>query len=722
MAKETPLVTDPYAYCPCGSGKKVKWCCAPYLVPVERAFALLEEGQQESAHQLLQELLQRHGDRPAMWLYYARFLLQTEQTGPAEAAIDQALQRDPNLGMGYHVRGLLREAEGELRGALMLQHKAADRLPAEARDQLFEVYGAIIRLGLNLRQFLTTRYALERALQLRPALPELHQLHEKIFGSQSQLPQAVRRDYRLRRTRIAIDQRYITGRLSDARQAYEQLVQQMPDDAAAWFNLGLIRAWQGEAVAAIEALYRSLDAETDDRRAEETGLLLEVLLAGRGLEDFANYLEYSTTLPIRDAERLWPVLEQKRRQGQLAQVQVDEETGIIRGYFIEEVPSLIMGEQPPLYRIRARLFLIPTALHLLSADREQLAALAQQLYEQTQMALAPPVEEVHVADPRDLYHYFLPLVRREDMSRPEVRQRQKQYIADFFETVWLHRPLRSLEGNSPLDAMGSSRLRKRVFGAVQYIEDCYRAVFGLSDTSVSSTPDEELHYDFQQLRHKLGLEYTTAPVTESVVTAEANCSGHGTVSAPSPPRDIATMNVAELATLDRNSLSVEELEQAMRAALRLEARELALAFAHAGVERPFDPARPDRYPLFAAVITGALVQGNYAHALEWITRAEQYDRQHNQGKRSLDYALKRANVYVRMRDLDRAVQAYEQLIADHTQEGRLYTTAAEEMLRLKATDKARQFAQRGLQMALQSQNRDLEAHCRELLAAAEKSG
>jgi hypothetical protein len=43
------------------------------------------------------------------------------------------------------------------------------------------------------------------------------------------------------------------------------------------------------------------------------------------------------------------------------------------------------------------------------------------------------------------------------------------------------------------------------------------------------------------------------------------------------------------------------------------------------------------------------------------------------------------------------------------------------MLRLKSADKARYFANRGLRLAHQSQNRDLEEHCRELLAAAEKA-
>src|SRR5947208_444463 len=36
---------DPYSTCPCGSGKKFKWCCAPYFPTVEKAFEQENEGE-----------------------------------------------------------------------------------------------------------------------------------------------------------------------------------------------------------------------------------------------------------------------------------------------------------------------------------------------------------------------------------------------------------------------------------------------------------------------------------------------------------------------------------------------------------------------------------------------------------------------------------------------------------------------------------------------------
>ena len=74
-----------------------------------------------------------------------------------------------------------------------------------------------------------------------------------------------------------------------------------------------------------------------------------------------------------------------------------------------------------------------------------------------------------------------------------------------------------------------------------------------------------------------------------------------------------------------------------------------------------------------------------------------------------------------MKDVDKAVAAFDSLIKKHPDEGKFYTTAAEEMLRLKNGAKAAYFAEKGLTKARETRNRDLEGHTQELLAAAKKA-
>ncbi len=168
-------------------------------------------------------------------------------------------------------------------------------------------------------------------------------------------------------------------------------------------------------------------------------------------------------------------------------------------------------------------------------------------------------------------------------------------------------------------------------------------------------------------------------------------------------------------------MSVDELEQAMRAAIKIDARELAVAFAQAGVIKPFDPTKPDRYPLYAAAITGASSMGDLAKAVELVEQGEKYDAEHNASGRTVEFGLKKAQLLVKMKDADKAATAFDAIIAKHPDEGKFYTIAAEDMLRLRNGAKALYFAERGLAKARETNNRDLAGHCEELIGAAKKA-
>src|SRR2546421_5723329 len=192
---------DPYVSCPCGSGKKFKWCCAPYYTHVERAFEQERLGQHETALHTIQELTKAHPEQPAVWGYYAQFLYNLGQVQRTEAernryveqaeeSLTRALGLNPNFGMAHFLRGLFRENEGELIGALMLFRKAAESYDPEAHDQLAQVYERIFRTELLLlNRPVAARAALERVLHFQPADAELRAQFEALFGEQSRLPE-----------------------------------------------------------------------------------------------------------------------------------------------------------------------------------------------------------------------------------------------------------------------------------------------------------------------------------------------------------------------------------------------------------------------------------------------------------------------------------------------------------------------------------------------------
>ena len=138
----------PYDSCPCGSGKKFKWCCTPFFDKIELALEQQQLEQHDAALRTIEDLTKSHADVPQIWGYYAHILFAEGKTEQAEEAIRKAYSIQPDFAMGHLLRGFFRQSEGEIIGALLLFRKAADAYSPEATDQLAQVHELIARLEL----------------------------------------------------------------------------------------------------------------------------------------------------------------------------------------------------------------------------------------------------------------------------------------------------------------------------------------------------------------------------------------------------------------------------------------------------------------------------------------------------------------------------------------------------------------------------------------------
>ena len=730
---------DPYISCPCGSGKKFKWCCAPYYAQVEKAFELERTNQHEAALATIKELTKTHADKPPVWGYYAQFLYnsgmaereeatRSKMVEQAEEALSQALKLNPNFGLAYFLRGQFRENEGEVIGSLLLYRKAAECYDPEAHDALTNVYLKIYSQETMLNRPVAARAALERAAHFQPADQDIRKHLDGEFGEDGALPEAARKKYAFRTTAKPVSVSLATGRFGDARKAFEDLAQLTPDDPAAWFNLGIVLAWIGEQPRAVDALLKSIDLETDDHRAEEAGALAEVLRCGYGMEADTDYIAHGFVMPIREPNAVMNLLRVWEQSRKLRNIRPVQESGLLFAQVVEELPSLIAVGSTTLAKVTAKLMIAHGVIRLTHTNRDTVAHVAEEMRTILQLAVEQPQETRTPLPFADVpLEAIAQPVQTTDVNAAESKLRD--YARNFYENTWLHRPRKALNGNSPLDAVGSSIMRKRLFGVIKFTEDCVNAIMPHKQIGEELVPIEI--YGFAALRHKLGLEYISAPPPHVNVPAEVKPApaapptpeAASTPIAPATPakREISAMNAGELSQLDVAAMSVDELEQAMRASIKLDARELAVAFAQAGVLKPFDPAKPDRYPLYAAAITGASASGDLPRAVELVEQGAKYDAEHNTGGRAMEFSLKKAQLFVKMKDVDKASAAFDEIIAKHPDEGKFYTTAAEEMLRLKSGAKALYFAERGIAKGKETGNRDLVGHCEELIGAAKRA-
>src|SRR4051812_12000060 len=146
------MALDLYAACPCGSGKKFKWCCQPIHAELERAFQQDASGQHDAALHTMDEVIKAHPDNPEAWGRRAQLLYQMERAEEAEAALDKAQELSPNYPFGFYLRGRFRHMEGELPGALLLFRKAVEAYAPEAGEMLAQIYALIADCELKLNR------------------------------------------------------------------------------------------------------------------------------------------------------------------------------------------------------------------------------------------------------------------------------------------------------------------------------------------------------------------------------------------------------------------------------------------------------------------------------------------------------------------------------------------------------------------------------------------
>jgi predicted Zn-dependent protease len=692
------MALDPYAPCPCGSGKKFKWCCLPIHVEIGRAFEQQAQGQKEAALRIMDEVIAKHPDNPEAWCQKAQLLAAQERPDDAEAAVQKALDLNPNYPFAHYMRGRFRHAEGEFPGALLLYRKAAELYDPAAGSALAEIYAAIADCELKLNRPIAARAAVELAIRHDPQAPDLRQGLESVFGEGSRLPPAARRAYSYlgapagapAERRTAWQEGLggaTTGKLSDAARAFERLTAEDANDAPAWYNLGLTRAWLGDNHRALEALDRYVNLETDDKRAAAAWELGEVLRLAHGMENESDYLEYSVTFPVRDLQAVLRQLGAWEQERRLIGAQVRQEEGILTALVLQKVQGLTpehAAAQAP--HLGAYLMILGNMLRVWNVNRAALDEVVQELRQRVGPALGEPHVRTGPAVFTDVLSEAMtfPLSATDEASgQARVREGMERY----FEDTWIHRPRASLQGVPPVDAAGHAVLRKKLEGVLAFAAEC---------GTLAGLP-----YDFERLRRKLGLLQAAPPPGGA-------------------PADVAALSAAELAGLDAEKLNDEQLEQAYQAAQKLDARELAGRFAKVLVGRPARAERPDRYTWFNYLINQALAAGNSDLALDYLNEGEKADCEQNEGRRRNDYELRRAQVQTKRGELDAAQDVFDRLIERVPSELRFRSSAAEAMLSARQGSRALRFAEEGLARARQQNNRDSEQHFLELVAAARK--
>src|SRR5438874_8565592 len=88
--KKLHMAIDAYASCPCGSGKKFKWCCQDIHAEIDKALQQHNDGQHEAALQTMAAVVGQQPGNAEAWGQQAQLLSLNGRVEDADQALEKA--------------------------------------------------------------------------------------------------------------------------------------------------------------------------------------------------------------------------------------------------------------------------------------------------------------------------------------------------------------------------------------------------------------------------------------------------------------------------------------------------------------------------------------------------------------------------------------------------------------------------------------------------------
>lgn len=601
---------DPYDLCPCGSGKKLKFCCQSILGEMEKVERLQDNNQPRMALQLLESLGKSHPDNPWIVTRTALCLIEDERSDEAEAVLRPFLRehRDHPLANALYGAAVLnRDGYPEAKRAV---HRAF-RLAARHFPEIVANLAMNVAAGyLDQAQYLAAREHMVFALRLGS-----EEQRKRVFsallefdGDQS-IPYPLRGPHKAPayvgaeadgETIEKARRLELFGCWREAAERLEDVSNRDAENPQIWHWVGLLRAWDGEERAAAQALHRAAGLYTDFETAVECETLAQLL--DQYSPEQTRYMR-AQRHSVSSPSQLLTKLDAVGRCVRLDAAEAEEST--VARYLIldremdAESPALTRDETPR-HVAQAAVLDSPEssdagAMLIVSAlEGGPLESAEKLLTEEVGNLLdvegdVPPsvVTGIVPTEQIDLFqnYYFPP--KTSGRKRAEIQQEEWDEIV---LERWPNMALAGLGGRSPLEAARDDSARVALTAAVT-VFDAYCAVRGYI------LPEAKL---FERLE---------IPVPQAF---ELNAE-----------TDLNELSLTQLRRVDPAALEGKRLEQVAHRALLVRHPAHALAVIRTVIDRGMaGRVRADTESLCAAAGEICRASLRSEESLEWVERGK----------------------------------------------------------------------------------------------------
>lgn len=505
-------MTDLYAKCPCGSGKKIKFCCKDIITDIERIERMLQGEQRNAAIDKINKLLDKHPGRPALLTMKARVHLDQKQIPEANEAVQALLAAEPENPSGLALQAMLQSVEHKVKESLASLHHALRASEGVVSQTVYRAYLAIcynlIRINEHIAAYahLLTLVAMTRgedrtALQMLVQITSSDQLpaifQGLVINTQAPDDATWKREFD-----IAIE-RYHQSDWTAAAVLFRDMNKRILDEPILLRNQAILDVWTCEKEEAIKAFrtYASI-REVDIYDAVEAEACAQTLdtAADTDLIDLVRI-----TQDIDDAESMSEKLLSldSAKTLNIDGMQQPTDGPPPKGMYLLYDRPLPTGsdEDLPLDALPREICSLSlfgketdksARIQLIVAKDDQFESTVQQVNDALGVSVSADADSELLTKLHRIQHTLRPNFWVPESTQLEkMRSYQEAWHQHQIHHVWTTTPMSLLGGKSAKEAAGERKLRRKVLASVLNMEMWF--------------DQQPIAVDFDQLRAELEL-------------------------------------------------------------------------------------------------------------------------------------------------------------------------------------------------------------------------
>lgn len=599
------MALDPYAFCPCGSGKKLKFCCRDLAADLEKMERMIEGEQYRACLDHAEKLDKKFPNRAGLMVMRGRLHLYMKEHEEALKLFDAVLEQEPQNTTALAHRSTLKLMMRQIPEAIIdLQLALAagrDPMPGDVFDSL-EMLAKMLTAG---QLPMAARAHLQLTLASDPEDAEVNNFLQQIDRS-LEVPLLLKDDPNLMGCPEGFSEAddfeeglwlARVGRWLVAERYFSRLAEATPEVPELWFNLALLRGWLANNDGAVEAFrkYSVLDGVPLEDALEAEAIAQ--LLAPIAEEDRLPAIRVSHD--IEDSQRLLELLLSNKQAWKLPVESPSDgddgppPTAVFRLLDRPQLPNaenLSLDTMPNIIG-QASLFGKQTD----RSARVEVVGIQGETFDAAE-ALVKKIAGDDLGDPTepDVLHAFAAMRGNFDprWQLPEGTTREAAHAlviehgTDALMNRWPETATHALEEKTPIEAAKDDRLKIRVLAQLLISE--------------LTTAEHTEQFDFNQLREKLGL-----PKMEAIDPSTV---------------ELAALPMCRWHRLEVEKLADEELAQLMGTALHLRAARCGRRLALEAINRPSLDDKLNKSAVYGEL---SRLETDPSHALEYLDRGRE---------------------------------------------------------------------------------------------------